>query len=97
MDDPASKARRHCRQRASVFAVIGFVISAVCMTGLLPTRLVDVCAFAWPTGFLLLDSVGFEFFPFIISASLNALIWAGLGWLIGYGTSGKFWMENSHH
>jgi hypothetical protein len=73
------------------FAVIGILLPIICLTlDFKPAVVLRACELCWPSGFLLLAMDG-HFNPLIVLVSIviNALIWAGFGWLIGYALSDR--------
>ncbi len=74
-----------------IFALIGAIIPIICLTfNFQPPGLMKVCELFWPTGFLLLGGGSQLNLPLALIAILvNSGLWAGLGWLIGYGASGR--------
>lgn len=86
-----SETKRHCALWAASFSAIGVVIPIVCLVlEFQPTGLMKFCELCWPSGFLLLAMGAHFSLPIVlISITLNLLIWAGIGWLIGYGTSNR--------
>lgn len=73
------------------FALIGLLIPIICMTlGFRPGVVLNLCELCWPTGFILLAADGhFDLVLFLISISINAAVWAGFGWVIGYALSDR--------
>jgi len=86
-----SETKRHCALWVASFSAIGVVIPVVCLVlDFQPAGLMRFCELCWPSGFLLLAMGAHFSLPIaLISITLNVLIWAGIGWLIGYGTSGR--------
>ena len=86
-----SRERKHCVLLAKRFATIGAIIPIICLAlDFEPQGLMRVCELCWPTAFLLLGlGTHFHLPTVLISIALNSCIWAGFGWLIGYGTSGR--------
>jgi hypothetical protein len=90
-DEHQSRVRKHRTLWAKGFALIGIVIPIICLAlDFEPLGLMRVCELCWPTGFLLFAMEGHFYLPIVlISITLNSGVWAGFGWLIGYGTSGR--------
>ena len=91
LDKNEREEKIHCAWWAKYFAAIGIILPVICLIfNLKPEGLLRVCEVCWPTGFLLFAMDGhFNLAIVLISIILNAFIWAGLGWLIGYGTSNR--------
>lgn len=89
--DKKSRIRQHCALWAKSFGLIGVVVPIICLAlNLKPLFLLRFCELCWPTGFLLLAMEGhFNLAIVLFSTALNAVLWAGLGWMIGYGTSNR--------
>lgn len=86
--DPARRSKKTTSWSLG-FAAIGVVVPVACLSlDLAFTGLRGLCEICWPTGVLML-AVGTQFnlALALVSIGFNALLWAGLGWLIGYGTS----------
>jgi hypothetical protein len=83
--------KHHCVKWAKYFFIIGIVIPIICLAlDFRPAGLIRLCDLCWPTGFILMVmGTHFEIPVVLISVAFNALIWAGFGWSIGYGTSGR--------
>lgn len=80
---------RPCRRWAGGFALAGLLIPIICLLlDFQPQALRSLCELLWPTGFLLLGGDG-GYQPALLLAALgsNALLWAGVGWLLGYARS----------
>lgn len=86
-----SREREHCALWTQRFAAIGIIVPIICLIfNFKPDGLMKICELCWPTGFFLLAMDGhFNLAIVLISITLNAGIWAGFGWLIGYGTSNR--------
>lgn len=71
------------------FAVVGVVLPAICLAlEFEPALVMRACELCWPTGFLLLAADGDMNVALVLLAiGLNALPWAGLGWVVGYARS----------
>ena len=89
-DKNQSKKRKHCAFWAQSFAAIGVVIPIICLTlDFEPPGLMRACELCWPTALILGGSTQLYLGDVFLSIALNSVIWAGTGWLIGYGTSGN--------
>ena len=75
---------------ATRFALFGTILPLVCLIlDFQPPLLKSVCELCWPSAFLLLAADGhFNLAIYSSSIAINGVIWASLGWLIGYGLSG---------
>jgi len=73
------------------FAAFGVIVPVICLAlGFEPPTLMNFCELCWPTGFLLFAADGkFNLVIYLSSIVFNALIWAGIGWVIGYGLSNR--------
>jgi hypothetical protein len=85
-----SKITRSARW-ARGFAVIGLVLPIICLVlDFKPTAVMRICELCWPSGFMLLATEGqFNLAVVAFSITINAFIWGGLGWLVGYGLSSR--------
>ncbi len=89
------KEESHCEERqhrslwVKNFTAIGIILPIVCIgLDFKPIAIMRICEICWPSSFILLAVEG-HFDPAIVLVSVivNAFIWAGIGWLIGYVTS----------
>ena len=70
---------------------LGVLAPLICLAfDFQPQALRKLCELCWPSGFLLLAADGkFNLAIYSSSIAINALIWAGIGWVIGYGLSNR--------
>ena len=73
------------------FAAVGACLPLLCIAlDFEPHALMKLCELCWPTAFMLLAANGhYNLAIYAISIAANAIIWAGTGWLIGYGLSAR--------
>jgi hypothetical protein len=82
-------------RRSNLWAVrlprFGAILPVICIVmDFQPSALKNLCELCWPSAFLLFSADShFNLAIYSISVAISALIWAGLGWLIGYGLSGR--------
>lgn len=72
-------------------AFLGVTLPVICLAlNFEPMALRRVCELCWPSAFLLFAADGrFDLAIYTISIIANGFVWAGLGWLIGYGLSAR--------
>ena len=72
-------------------ASFGAILPVICLAlDFEPIALSKICGLCWPFAFFLFAADGhFNLAIYSISITVNAFLWAGLGWLIGYGLSGR--------
>jgi hypothetical protein len=70
---------------------VGVIVPIVCLLlDFKPATVMRVCEFCWPSGFMLLAmETQFNLAIVLVSIMINTLIWAGIGWVIGYGMSAR--------
>lgn len=90
--DVKQSAERECSLKwAGRLALIGLVLPLLCLIlDFEPHAFGRLCELCWPTSILLMAmGTQFNLAIVLISIALNAGLWAGLGWLIGYGMSSR--------
>jgi len=86
-----SKEKQISAMWARRFATFGAVFPVICLAlDFEPRVLMKLCELCWPSGFLLFAAEGkFNLVIYATSIAINAFIWAGIGWVIGYGLSSR--------
>ena len=91
---PAPSPQTPQRKLTTVWAlrlsIFGALVPGLCLSSDFQAGpLQSLCTFCWPTGFMLSTADGqFNLLVYALSIGLNVLMWAAIGWIIGYGLSG---------
>ena len=86
-----TRERKLSTRWALRLAAFGAACPLVCLAlQFKPAAARAVCELCWPSAIILFAADGrFNLAIYSVSIAVNALAWAGLGWIIGYGLSAR--------